>query len=363
MESISAWLREYIGTEIGKTITNEEGAKRIGALNDMFRGWRDMNVGQLQEVMTTAHFSSYFSDALSRMFYKRYQFRGGAWRDYTYPDQAPDFRDVSRFRMSEPGTLTPRREKGSHKQTSVAPTLVQLGVEEFSRGFDVSWKAILNDDLGAIRETPMAMVSAARRFEDSFVSDLYDNATTQAALVALGALFAGTGRLTSANLAIGINAMRTRTDAKGNKLTIEGIWLVIPPELEIQAATILESAQLAGTANNDTNVLPRFIRGVRTDPYIATASPNIPWYLVADPGEIPTITVARLNGVAGPAVFKKRDDIEVISGSAPAALLMGDFETGNINYVVWDVIGGWDDATYVGVTDYRGIYYSSGTTA
>jgi hypothetical protein len=25
-------------------------------------------------------------------------------------------------------------------------------------------------------------------------------------------------------------------------------------------------------------------------------------------------------------------------------------------------VGGWDAATYVGVTDFRGIYYSNGTT-
>ena len=41
---------------------------------------------------------------------------------------------------------------------------------------------------------------------------------------------------------------------------------------------------------------------------------------------------------------------------------MGSFETGDIEYLVQDVIGGWDDATYVGVTDFRGIYYSAGTT-
>jgi len=52
-----------------------------------------------------------------------------------------------------------------------------------------------------------------------------------------------------------------------------------------------------------------------------------------------------------------------VSGAAPAAFLMGDHGTGNIVHGVHDVYGGWDDATYAGVTDYRGIYYSSGTTA
>ncbi len=53
-----------------------------------------------------------------------------------------------------------------------------------------------------------------------------------------------------------------------------------------------------------------------------------------------------------------------VSGSeikAPYAL--GSFDTGDIEYQVADIVGGWDDASFVGVTDYRGMYYSSGTTA
>ena len=88
----------------------------------------------------------------------------------------------------------------------------------------------------------------------------------------------------------------------------------------------------------------------------------MPWYLFADPSEVPTVTVGRLNGWPGPIVAMKRSDIQMISGTAPAAYTMGDFATGNIEYMVEDIIGGWDDATYVGVTDFRGIYYSSGTT-
>jgi len=42
---------------------------------------------------------------------------------------------------------------------------------------------------------------------------------------------------------------------------------------------------------------------------------------------------------------------------------LGDFETGDIRLKVQDVWGGWDDSTYAGLTDYRGVYYSSGTTA
>ena len=110
------------------------------------------------------------------------------------------------------------------------------------------------------------------------------------------------------------------------------------------------------------NVLPRHIAGVYVDPYIATAGINIPWYLFAQPSEIPAVTVARLQGVPGPWTYQKSSDVRMLGGNAPSPFLLGSFATGDIEYAVETIIGGWDDASYVGVTDFRGIYYSSGTT-
>lgn len=351
---LPVWAVEKIG---------EVGVKEYNAFGELGANWRSMDGGQFAEVMTVAHFSNYFADALSRQFYADYAYQGGSWRDYTFPDTAPDFRLVSRFRMTEPGGLYLRGEKGEAKATNIADSKVQYGVDEYARQFDISWRAILNDDLGKIRETPARMLKAVRRFEDSFVSNLYDNATSQAGLNGLGALYGGTGRLTAANLAIGLNALLQRTDAAGNLIQISKVWLVIPSVLVIQAQTLLQSVLLPGTANNDKNVLPQFIAGYRVDPFIGFAGANIPWYLFADPSEIPAVSVVRMNGFDRPWVAMKRSNIDLITGSAPAAYLMGSFETGDVEYMVTDIIGGWNDATYVGITDFRGIYYSSGTTA
>lgn len=351
---IPSWAAEKIG---------ESGLLEVRAFDELGANWRNMDGAQFAETMTTAHFANYFGDALSRAFYADYAYQASDWTAYTYPDSAPDFRDVSRFRMTEPGGLFLRREKGEAKSAYIAESEINYGVEEYARQFDVSWRAVLNDDLGKIRETPTRMLNAVRRFEGEFVSGLYDNATTQAALVALGAAYAGTGRLTHANLTIGLNAMLQRTDAAGNRIAISGVWLVVPPVLVIQAQTILESILASGTANNDKNVLGRYIRGVKVDPFIGFAGANIPWYLFADPNEIPAVSVVRLNGFTRPWVAMKRSNIDLMIGSAPAAALMGSFETGDIEYMVTDIIGGWDDSAYVGVTDYRGIYYSAGTTA
>jgi len=360
MRTILRWIEEYARAEQG-VIPAPELDKRIVALRELASNVHGMNATQFQEAMTTAHFVDYFADALSRAFYSDYAYQVGDWKGYIYPDTTPDFRDVDRFRMSEPGGLYRRREKAEHKATNVQDSEIHYGVDEFSREFDVSWQTILNDDLGKIKETPQRMAKAAARWLDEFVSALFDNATTQLTIAALGAPWAGTGALTLANLAIGVNAMYQRTDAAGNRMNITKLHLVIPPILKIQAAQILQDVLSNGGPGS--NVMSQFLSAanVHVDPFIDTTVAAA-WYLFADPSEIPTVTLARLTGWPGPVTVMKRSNIQLVSGSAPAAFLMGDFTTGDIEFAVEDVVGGWDDAGYVGVTDFRGLYYSSGTT-
>lgn len=361
-KKILSWLSESISeSEKAKgELPQAEVDKRLVALREVFAA---PTPTQLKEAMTTAHFAHYFAAALDREFVKDYESYAGSWKSYTYADTAPDFRDIYRFRMDRYMGLHLRREKAESKAGYISENQFYLGVDEYSTQMDVSWQTLLNDDLGKIRQIPQQLAMAAAEFEDAFVSNLYDNATTQATLAGLGAPWAGTGRLTAANLAIGIAAMMTRTTPEGRPMNIRNIYLVIPPLLKLQADTILSSALMAGVATNDKNVLPGYIAGVYTDPYITTASPNVPWYLFASPAEIRAVTVARLQGVPGPITYMKEPEIRMLSGSAPAGFDSGSFATGDIEYGVSTFIGGWNDASYVGVTDFRGIYYSSGTTA
>jgi len=361
MQRVCEWLKE-VASEKQKAPGNAKIEEHIKGLDYLQSHWRLLNGEDFREVLTTAHFTDYFGDALSRAFLTDYEYQVGSWLQYTRQDTAPDFRAIDRYRMSEPGTLYLRQEKGEAEATDIDDSYYDMEVEPYARQFDVAWQAIMNDDLGKIRETPMRMANAARRWIDGWVSALYDNATTQATLAALGAPWAGTGRLTAANLAIGLNAMMQRTDANGNQINFRRVHLVIPPILQIQAADILQDILAYGGAGG--NVLAQFISAsdVHVDPYIATAGANVPWYLFADPSEAAAVTVVRLTGWPGPVVVKKRSDIETLMGTAPAAFMMGSFATGDIEYLVQDVVGGWDDASYVGVTDFRAIYYSSGTT-
>lgn len=380
MQRVTLWLKEYAmtqggitpddATRFGRQITLPQNMQkklseagilpRIEAMSQLGAYYSVMDGRAFQEAMTSAHFSYYFADALSRAFYDDYAYQQGQWQAYVHADTAPDFREVDRFRMTEPGGLNKRREKAESKTTHIAESKISYQVDEFSRQFDVPWRVILNDDLGKIRETPNRMAKAARRWLDQFVNNLYDNAVTRATLIALGPPWSGTGRLTPANLAVGVNAMVSRPDALGNPMNMPRIHLVIPPVLQIQAGDILQDLLSYGGPGGNT--LGQYIAGVHTDPYITVAGANVPWYLFAAPDDVPAVTLLRLQGWPGPITAMKRSNIEMFTGVAPSAFLMGSFETGDIEFMVEDVVGGWDDASYVGVTDFRGIYFSNGTT-
>ena len=323
-------------------------------------------VGKLQEALVVGDFPLYFARTLSRAVYDRYGYRVGQWQDYTYADQLPDYTTGERFRFTEFDRPELRREKQEADAGYLDESRLTIAVEDYAKQIDFSHRILVNDDLGAFNNIAMKMGDSARRFEDFYVSALYDNALTQAALVALGANYSGTGRLTTANLAIGWNAFASRVDARGNNLQIVAAYLVIPPILRLTANQILQSEKIAELATNSINPLRGALQ-VREDPYIATAAPNVPWYLFAAPADVPGVSVVRMTGRPGPALYAKAPDkipMTTAGGLGAANWRLGSFLTGDIELMVETTIGSRNDAaaTLVGVTDANGIYYSSGTT-
>lgn len=322
--------------------------------------------GRLREALTVSDFPHYFERILSRMMYDRYQYRRSDWRDYTYADQVPDYSLAERFRMSEVERLEKRRDKEEAYATYLTESVVQVAVDDYAKQIDFSRRILKNDDLGAFKDVPLKLADSARRFEDVFVSASYDNALTQAALIALGVNYAGNGRLTTQHLATAINAFTQRLDGMGYPLNITPIYLVIPPVLELTANQILQSDRIAELATNAKNVLQNRVQ-VKIDPYIGFTLPNIPWYLFADPSAVPGVSVVRMQGeTEEPKLYTKAPDkvpMTVSGGLGAADWRLGSFISGDIEIEVEIRIGTRVDAaaTLVGVTDAQGIYYSTGT--
>ena len=104
MYNVIKWITEIAEADEGR-VPKPELDKRLSALQELGQNGRDMEFNQFQETMTVAHFTQYFGDAISRAFLDDYAYQIGQWPNYVYMDTAPDFRNVDRYRMTEPEGL------------------------------------------------------------------------------------------------------------------------------------------------------------------------------------------------------------------------------------------------------------------
>jgi len=269
-------------------------------------------------------------------------------------------RDVTRYNRTLAHRMQKRRQTGNRREIGITVTKDQFGADEFSEVFEVPWEVILNDDLNELTKITRDMSLAASTFEDMFVNSLYNNTTSQAYLVSLGALYAGTAALDKAGLVAGITAMTTRRTTDGSNALINpgAIRLVVGPALAYTASELI--ANILAYGATESNILSQFISGVSIDPFIVPVSTKNPWYLFADPRGITSVPVLRLQGVTKPYVFTQESNVRVISGTAPAALSMGNYVSGVLSYTVGTIIGGNAHATKGGIINPNGLYYSTG---
>lgn len=361
MQTILNFLEEIaVAKRDSNLITEAQLTETAKGFNTLRSNHRTMASNEFQEVITGSAFNTYMTDAIDRMFYDQYGVVGGTWRTYTTPDKSNDLREVTRYAREQQSRMQKRRSTGSRRQTGLSVTPASYGAAEYSDSFELAWETILNDDLGELKKIPTDMALGASTFEDRFVSSLYNNATTQAFLVGLGANYAGASALDKASLIAGLTAMTTRRTTNGTDALIRtgAITLVVGQALAYTAAELFKNILAYGT--DESNILAQFIGSWTVDPNIVEAGGFQPWYLFANPSVITTVPVLRLTGVDKPYVFTQESQVRVVSGSAPAALTMANYDSGVLSYSVATIIGGNDDANKGGLIDPNGIYYNAG---
>lgn len=320
---------------------------------------------QLAEVMTSADFTYAIMEFVQRQTVPGYQRRRFDFEPLVRPDTVPNFLPVTRYQnRAGVDDLEYVGEKGQARPGSVDDaTKRQWQVWRWEKQYDFSYEALVNDDLGYFNDVAMKMGEAARRTLEKYVSRFYTNATTIARLVALGALYSTTGRLTTARVSTARMAYNQRLDARNEPINANLVYIVGHSGLADTARTILNSTQVAELATNAVNVVSfTWIE----DPYIVGAAPNLPWYAFTGPqnGIIPYV-LARMQGRAGPLILRKKSDMEAVTtmlgGGRMVNPIMGDFESGNVVLKVSDVWGTYIDGTDGNMVDTAGSYYSSGT--
>ena len=312
----------------------------------------------LREALTTSDFPYLFGDVLDRQVLARYKAVTPVWKAFTrrgtvrriYPQPGG-------YRFAITGGdqyLAEVGEKGEYLASERGELRDAVYVKKYGRQFDISWEAMINDDLGALQDTPQRFADAAIRTEHRLITTAYANdvGTHAAGNIYQNAVNEDVLALTIGNLEICVARMAAFTDANGEPIMNRAEYLVVGPSLEFTARQILTSAVkmwLAGAttiaAAPDvpypmTNVISQYGLELVIDPYLPVIDATHPgsWYLFAEPADIAAIEYDYLVGHERPEICMKASDKVSIGGGALSPL-SGDFATDNVFYRVRDIFG------------------------
>jgi len=362
--------------DVRKAQLNERGAsnERLHAVDALFS---EMNKQldfrqepaeneQLAETLVSADFPYAIEEFVNREMWAGYEPKGFAFEPLVYNDTLANFLPHTRLQDRQGfDDLEYVGQKGSARPGSRADAVKrQYQVYRWEKQIDFSYEALVNDDLGYLQDTPRKMGQAARRTLEKFVSRMYTNAVSIAALTGSGVLYWQNGRLTSSRISETRMAFNQRTDAAGEPINAQLNYIVGHSGLVDVALQIQASELIPELATNAANIVRNF--QFIQDPYITGAAPNLPWWGFCVSSNIRPFVLARMQGWTGPRVARKMSNMEfvgtMLGGGATAPAIMGDFETGNILLKVIDIfgtyIGGSGNGNYI---DLRGGYYSAGT--
>lgn len=311
---------------------------KTGSRLDMYR---------FQEALTTSDFPIYFGDLIDRQVLANYQEAPQTYTQWAKVGEVADFRPAKRYWMDGgEGQLKPVDELGEYKSVGRTEGQLSFSVKKFGARFDISWEAVLNDDLNLLTDQPARFGKAARRTEEKeatkllFTKDFFsDGNGNQMA----------SNPLTVQNLQKAIDKFASRTDTDGEPIMVGPAILMVPPALEVTARNILNATEfLTWDGGQESfqmrtnNWMSQRLRLVVNNylPILDPIAGNKTYYLLADPSDARgAVEFAFLRGHRNPEVFMKSPNALAVGG-ASAGSMAGDFEHDAIGYKVRHVMGG-----------------------
>lgn len=272
-----------------------------------------MDVPRGRMEMVKAAMSSYslpnaLGNVANKLLQRAYEDSPATWRAFCAVRSVADFKENTAIRPSFTGSLEPVAKGGEFKHGSVGEHVTGFRIDTFGKVFGIDRRDLVNDDLGLFEDTARAMGKAAmRKLADLVYETLLANADAFFGAGNANLLTGTDSALTLESLSLAIQAMRTQRDAEGNDLDIVPATLLVPPQLAVQAKSVLESEFIQRAADQPTGNSLRRAVALEVEPRLANTvkfngqASERHWYLFASPSAAPLV-VAFLNGHQRPTV-------------------------------------------------------------
>ena len=250
------------------------------------------------------------TSVMNRTLQDQYARRNATWTAVAAaPLTAKDFRAMASVRFGGDFQLKKVLENGEYSNATLVDEAESLRVERRGRTINLTFEAVVNDDLGALSRIPTEFAISARTMENSMVWALIrGNVALSSDSLALfhathGNLAAAAAVISVASVGIGRKAMweqriKGTTDVD-DFMMIEPNLLIVPPALETVALQFKTSITPAtdGTVNPfKASLTPIVVPQLGA----SAGGSETAWYLISS--DRPPVSVAYLDGYAAPTV-------------------------------------------------------------
>jgi hypothetical protein len=354
--SEQASVRNLFGGEGRRVRDNRQDPRQLmeamKLLEDVSKGRKPMWV--LKEAMTTSDFPLMFADILDRQMLGNYQATTPTWQNYIRRGVVPDFRSVKRFAVDGATANLPEvDEREEYPEAPLAETVDTYNVRKYGRRIDLSWEALINDDLDAFRDIPTRLATAARRTETRLATQLFVDANGPHAN-----LFSGVyGNVVPNNAPLSIQALQNaytilaaQTDPRWRADRHRHGRAGCAPgpggcrtEHPQRSGAVDWSAAVQASARSGTSLQTgNWMRGklrLNVEPYIpvvaSTKNGATSWFMFASPGTGRTaLELGFLRGNEAPALYQRDSDASRVGGGPVQESFTDDSVAWRIRHVV-----------------------------
>ncbi len=277
-----------------------------------YQGSARISAGNIREVLASGFATHSISNVLAAT-YGKFLLQGftaveSNWDMIASVRSVSDYKSVTGVRVTGGFEFDEVGNGGELKQAEAGDETRSIKANLYGRMSSITMVDIVNDDLGALSVVPQRLGrGAAIKLNKVFWSEFeLNNGTYFAKETAASGNALAIGSLKTAAA-----SYRKLKDGDGNPLGISPAMLLVSPENEITASELM-SGSLLITGENSTRTNVNVLAGryqVVASSYLTSAST---WWLVANPGELPAMEVAFLQGQRTPTVQQAEADFDTL---------------------------------------------------
>jgi hypothetical protein len=254
----------------------------------------------MQAAWATHDISGILSATVNKFLLAGFDSVEQSWRQISAVRSVNDFKTLTSYRLNGGMKFQKVAPGGELQNADASDESRTISADTYGIMTSVTRTDLINDDLGALTAVPQRIGrGGALKLNDIFWAEFQDDSSFFT--TARGNKKTSAGALSISNLKAIATLFRKLTDPDGNPVATTPRILLVPADLELDAAEIMGSSLIQ---SGNTNGQPA--RNILAGRYEVVASTYLSnaddYYLLASPADLPVMEVAFLNGVQSPVV-------------------------------------------------------------